>query len=88
VLVCPAVTDTEPPVSVLPDPTVIDTVLTVPDTADPVHKIIAPLLPFVLSPVLSVNNPLTPLTPALAVTIVIAPELVATPDPLVIVRYQ
>ena len=52
-LVCPAVTDTKPLVPVLPDPTVIDTVPTVADKADQVLKLIAPLLPFVLSPGLS-----------------------------------
>ena len=77
--VAPAVITTRPPVLKLPLPT---TTLTLPDApfvAEPVRRVIIPLLPFEVVPVVSDNDPLTPLAPAFAVRILKVPLDVAVP---------
>jgi len=72
-----------PPESVSPLPTTTLILPLVPLVADPVRIITEPLLPFDVVPDLNDNPPLTPDTPASAVTKLNVPLLVAVPNPVV-----
>jgi hypothetical protein len=80
--VSPALTVTDPPLPLFPEPTAITIAPERPDEADPVTSDKLPLLPLEEVPVDMLMDPLTPLTPASAVFITRSPLEVELPYPV------
>jgi hypothetical protein len=78
----PAATVIKPPVPLKPVPTVMLTAPALPSVAAPVPRKMAPEEPEFDVPELNESRPLTPLSPAFEVRIVIAPLVLAIPWPL------
>ena len=81
-MLSPAAKLNVPPAPELPLPTDTLTAPPLPLVAAPLPTEIDPLLPELDVPELNTNRPLTPVTPALAVLIEIAPLVVDEPAPL------